>query len=172
MTMTSASRPQSDYSDSRNSGSAFRKLTVFGTFLSLLALSSCSSSPITLYTLTETQSGTKPAVSASVADTTPVLEIPRVTIPAYIDSQDIMVRDERIVERSSNGRWAGRLSEMITDAIVEDIQSARPNLFVTTDSVAKTANARLLITITKLSISKSGMAEIEGNWVFVPLRPT
>ncbi|NHO31068.1 PqiC family protein [Acetobacter fallax] len=132
-----------------------------------VSLSACAGPPLQLYTL---GGAATPAGQAQglVAPGTPVLEIRRVSLPDYLDTQDIVVRNGQSLDRSPNGRWAERLSDGITDFIVARVGSARPDIFVTGQSLTGPATARLAISITRLDVAASGTAILEASWAVIP----
>ncbi|AQS86350.1 hypothetical protein A0U92_08085 [Acetobacter aceti] len=144
-----------------------KKLALVAGLVFAVSLAGCASPPLRLYTL-EGAATVIPITSGPVAETGPVLEISRVTLPDYLDSQDILTRRGNTVERSPNGRWAERLSSGITDLITARISAARPDVFVTEQApIGSFARARLRIVITRLDISTSGPASLDANWTYI-----
>ena len=132
-----------------------------------LSLTGCSSAPLRLYTLQGPATSGMP-VTGPVMSSAPVIEVRRVALPNYLDSQDIMVRDGSVLRRSPNGRWAERLSDGITDMVTARIGAARPDLVVTEQSLARPASAHLVVTLSRLDIAQSAPSAMEASWAFVP----
>ncbi|WP_215748718.1 MULTISPECIES: membrane integrity-associated transporter subunit PqiC [unclassified Gluconobacter] len=130
-----------------------------------LLLSSCSSPPVRFYTLGAPAIGNN--LPASTAPET-ILAVDPVIIPDYLDSQDILVRDGDLLDRSANGRWASRLSRGVTDLVTAQLSRSWPSVFVTTHPSAGSPQTRLVITINRLDITKSGQGTLEADWSFVP----
>ncbi|NHN87529.1 PqiC family protein [Acetobacter conturbans] len=135
--------------------------------LTALSLAGCASPPLRLYTL-EGPATAGSAVTGPIAAGAPVVEVRRVSLPDYLDSQDIITRDGTSLSRSPNGRWAERLSNGMTDLISSRIGAARPDLFVTEQPFTANTSARLAITISRLDLPRSGQATMEASWAFIP----
>lgn len=143
------------------------KLSLMAGLVISVSLTGCSSPPLHLYTL-EGPATTVPAVSGPLASTAPVLKISRVSLPDYLDSQDLLTRDGSALQRSPNGRWAERLSNGITDLITVRLSAARPDMFVTEQALTGSLSmSRLRITITRLDIPTSGQATLDANWTYI-----
>lgn len=66
----------------------------------------CASPPLTIYTL-----GTPAAMDAMPMNRrSAVIEVRRVTVPDYLDSKGLLVRNGNVLARSTQGGWATRLS--------------------------------------------------------------
>jgi uncharacterized lipoprotein YmbA len=140
--------------------------------LAALVLVGCAAAPpLQLYTLSD------PPTSNGVLTTAddppppqhaPVIEVTRVTVPAYLDSQDLLVRDGNVLKRSSTGRWADRLSLGATDLLTERLAMRRPDAWVVARPPARNPDYRLQIHITRLDIVSSGTAVVEAEWEIVP----
>lgn len=144
-----------------------KKLSLVAGLVLSVSLTACSSPPLRLYTL-DGPATTVPAPSGPLAQTAPILEISRVSLPDYLDSQDLLTRNGNALERSPNGRWAERLSNGITDLIMVRLGAARPDVFVTEQApTGSTSTSRLRIAITRLDIPTSGQASLEANWTYI-----
>jgi uncharacterized lipoprotein YmbA len=97
-----------------------------------------------------------------------VIEIPRVTVPDELDGQDIIYRDGDILHRSSQGRWASRLSLGITARLAERLAARRPDALVTDRAQTETPAYRLLVNIDRLDVMAAGTAMLNADWVIVP----
>jgi uncharacterized protein len=130
-----------------------------------LLLASCGAPPLTLYTLD---------TPSSVADVPPlgakpmVIEIVRVTVPDELDTQDIVLRNADTLQRSSEGRWASRLSLGITDRLTERLAARRPAALITDRPQASTPPYRVLINISRLDVTAAGTARLDADWMIVP----
>lgn len=136
--------------------------------LSVLLTTSCASPPLSIYTL---QPSDAPVQRASFSGRTPTIEIRRVVIPDYLDSQDILVRNGNTLQRSSHGRWASRLSIEVTRYLTGILAARRPNALVTDQSPIATPNERIFITISDLDVTSAGVATLDANWTTVPENP-
>lgn len=141
-----------------------KSLSLMAALVLATSVAGCSSPPLQLYTLAGAGTGQNGAVTPS----TPILEVRRVQMPDYLDTQDILTRNGTALARSPNGRWAERLSDGVTDVLAARIGVSRPDLFVTEQAPLGTTANRLLVTITRLDISSSGTATLEAHWTVIP----
>ena len=130
-----------------------------------LLLVSCGAPPLTLYTL-----GTPPkaANAAPLGKRPVVIAVARVTIPDELDTEDIVVRDGSTLQRSHRGRWASRLSLGVTDRLTERLAERWPDALVTDRPLAETPSYRVLVNISRLDVSASGVATLDADWLIVP----
>jgi uncharacterized lipoprotein YmbA len=141
-------------------------------FASLCAVgvltASCASPSLTLYTL---------GLPSAASDTAPlgakpvVIEVRRVAIPDYLDSQDIVVRDGTILVRSTQGRWASRVSLGVTHFLTARLARRRPDALITDQPQIESPNFRLFVTISTLDITSGGTATLDADWLIVPRDP-
>jgi uncharacterized lipoprotein YmbA len=146
---------------------SMRRLVTAFALLSAAALlaASCASPPLTLYTL-----GVPSAASdaAPLGNRTLVIEVRRVTVPDYLDSEDILVRDGNILVRSSQGRWATRVSLGVTYFVTGKLAQRRPDALVTSESPPESPAYRLSIDVSTLDVTSGGTATLDADWQFVP----
>jgi uncharacterized protein len=126
-----------------------------------LLATSCASPPLSLYTLKPADA---PVAPLPFSGRTPVIEIRRVVIPDYLDTQDILVRNGNILQRSSHGRWASRLSIEVTRYLTGLLAARRPNALITDQLPVATPNDRIFITISNLDVTSAGVATLEADW--------
>jgi uncharacterized lipoprotein YmbA len=129
---------------------------------------SCASPPLTIYTLGAPAAavGTGP-----LGQKTMVIEVRRVTVPDYLDSQDILVRDGNVLARSSLGRWATRLSLESTYFLTSELARRRPDALVTDQPPIEPPNDRIFVTISRLDVTSAGTATLDADWQIVPRDP-
>jgi uncharacterized protein len=135
--------------------------------LSLL-VASCASPPLTLYTLEPSDAFPK---AAPLTNRAIVIEIRRVAIPDFLDTQDILVRDGNTLQRSTHARWASRLSVGITHYLTNLLAVRRPDALVTDQPQIETPNDRIFVVISTLDVTRAGMATLEADWTIVPRNP-
>ncbi len=137
-----------------------------------LALAGCTAAPaLTVYTLLD-----EPATGGAALATTdpapppgaPVIEVARVSLPDYLDSRDLVVRDGDLLRRSDTGRWATRLSVAATDLITAQLAARRPDAWVTDQPQARPADYRLMIHVSRLDITSGGAGTLEADWEIAP----
>jgi uncharacterized lipoprotein YmbA len=135
--------------------------------LSLLSLS-CAAPPLSLYTLSPpTPSSPVPPLTSR----TVVIELRRVVLPDYLDTQDIVVRDGNTLQRSTRGRWASRLSLAVTSYLAALLAAHRPDALITDQPQVETPNFRIFLTIGTFDVSSSGTVTLEADWSTVPRDP-
>ena len=130
-----------------------------------LVMTSCAAPPLSLYTL---QASNLPAAAVPFSHAATVIEIRRVVLPDYLDTQDILVRNGSTLQRSPHGRWASRLSIEITRYLTGLLAAQRPGALVTDQPQAETPHDRILITISNLDVTTAGRAMLQANWTIVP----
>ncbi len=127
-------------------------------------LAACAAPPLKVYTLDA------PAVLVDTgpAQTQASLEVRRIVLPDYLDTQDIVLREGSQINRSNHARWASRLSVGATDLITARLDAARPDLFITDQPQVSPARYRLFINISRLDVSWDGTASLAADWTIVP----
>jgi uncharacterized protein len=135
--------------------------------LSLL-VASCASPPLTLYTLEPSDAASK---AAPLTNRAIVIEIRRVAIPDFLDTQDILVRDGNTLQRSTHARWASRLSLGITRYLTSVLAARRSDALVTDQPQIETPNDRIFVVISTLDVTNAGIATLEADWTIVPRNP-
>ncbi len=145
---------------------------LMASMLLTLALAGCTAGPILkVYTLLEEPASNEEATTPADPPPPPgasVIEVARVSLPDYIDSRDIVVRNGDLLERSSTGRWANRLSVAATDLITAQLATRRPDAWVTDQAQARPPDYRLMIHISRLDITSTGTGTLEADWEIVP----
>jgi uncharacterized lipoprotein YmbA len=131
-------------------------------------LASCASPPLTIYTLGAPAAavGTGP-----LGQKTMVIEVRRVSVPDFLDSQDILVRDGNVLVRSTQGRWATRLSLEATYFLTSELARRRPDALVTDQQPIEPPNDRIFVTISRLDVTSAGTATLDADWQIVPRDP-
>ena len=151
-----------------NVGLARQSLGLAGlvTGLALLA-TSCASPPLTLYTLDVPSAAAPSSLRSNPAV---VVEVRRVSIPDYLDSEDILLRKGNVLARSSRGRWATRLSLGITHFLAARLAQRRPDAFVT-DQLQDAPDDRISVTINQLDVTSAGSGMLDADWQTIPRDP-
>jgi len=130
-----------------------------------LLFSGCAAPHLTLYTLAS------PSIApdtVSLGRNPVVIAIARVSVPDELDTEDIIVRDGNILQRSHLGRWASRLSMGITDRLTERLGAQRPDALVTDRPLTETPAYRVLVNIGRLDVTSGGVATLDADWLIVP----
>jgi uncharacterized lipoprotein YmbA len=129
---------------------------------------SCAAPPLSLYTLEPpgASSSAPPLTSRTV-----VIELRRVVLPDYLDTQDILVRNGNTLQRSAGGRWASRLSLGVTSYLAGLLAARRPDALVTDQPQVETPNFRIFLTISTFDVASPGVATLEADWTITPRDP-
>ena len=136
--------------------------------VALPLLASCASPSLSIYTLEPPNS---PSQAAQLTNRALVIEIRRVVIPDSLDTQDILIRDGSTLQRSSNGRWASRLSLGITRYLTGLLAARHPDALVTDQPQPEAPNERIFLTISTFDVTSAGAATLEADWTIVPRNP-
>jgi uncharacterized lipoprotein YmbA len=137
--------------------------------LAVVALAACASPPVILYTLVQSAVVGPETVLGRKAT---VIEVERVSLPDYLDTQDILIRRGSALNASQRGRWASRLSLGATDLLTARLAQSRPNALVTDQPQIGTQAYRILINVSRLDIAADigalqGSAVLEADWTIV-----
>lgn len=141
--------------------------------LALLALASCAAPPVVRYTLGQSAAG-GPAMA--LGREAIVIAVSRVSLPDYLDTQDILVRRGNALEASHLGRWASRLSLGVTELLTARLARSRPDALVTDQPQGGVPSYRLLINVSRLDVAADGgategSAALEADWAIVSHDP-
>ena len=115
-----------------------------------------------------------PVVNAYVEPLKPgqnTIEVARLALPDYLDTQDILLRNGHAVAASREGRWASRLSLAATDLITDELTPRVPNALVTDEPQAIPPTYRILINVRRLDVTSQGRAVLEANWSILTVNP-
>lgn len=133
--------------------------------LTALAVAACAARPLKLYTLSD------PAVMSppgQLRPGAPVIEVDRLTLPDYIDTVDILVRQGNVLERSDGARWASRLSILATNLLTARLASRAPGALVTDEWKGTAPDYRIMVQVTRLDVTSAGVASLNAYWQIIP----
>jgi uncharacterized lipoprotein YmbA len=133
-------------------------------FAAFLA-TSCASPPLNLYTLEPPDTVARVTPSAGRVK---VVEIRRAAVPDFLDNQDILVRRGSTLVRSSQGRWASRLSLGATHFVAGQLARRRPDILITDQPQIEPPDYQVFLTISTLDVTAGGSATMEADWLIVP----
>lgn len=136
--------------------------------LGALLLSGCASPPLRLYTLgaTPVSEDARPLPRGA-----PLIEVDRLILPDDLDSEDILLREGNVVERSATGRWVSRLSLLATDLVTARLAMRDPDGLVTDQWSVEAPDYRVMIQIARLDVTNGGLAMMDANWQILPRDP-
>ncbi len=135
-----------------------------------LTAAGCAAPAVTLYTLgVPAQAGAAIPLGAKPM----VIAISRITVPDYLDTQDILVRHGAVLQSSRVGRWASRLSLGATELVTARLSRERPDALVTDQPQSASPSYRIVINVSRFDITDGsrageGAATLEADWLIVP----
>lgn len=143
--------------------------SVFALLAGCYLLSGCASPPLRLYTLgmPSDQTARQPHLSSRAT----TIQISRVVIPDYLDSQDMILRNKEEIVRSPKSRWATRLSLGMTDLITNEIATSHPHELITDQPLVDVATLRVQINVSRFDVDADGQAVMDANWAVLPQDP-
>jgi len=133
--------------------------------LTALALGACAEPPLRLYTLNDPAAIGPPGQLRPGA---PVIAIDRLTLPDYVDTVDILLRQGSVLERSDGARWASRLSILATNLITAQLASRAPGALVTDQWKGTAPDYRIMVQVSRLDVTSTGIASLNAYWQIVP----
>jgi uncharacterized lipoprotein YmbA len=138
-------------------------------FAAACLTASCASPALTIYTL-----GAPPAATGAppLGQKATVIELRRVVVPDYLDSQDIVVRNGDVLVRCAQGRWATRVSLEATYFLTSELARRYPDALVTNQQPIEPPNDRIFVTISRLDVTGAGVATMDADWQIVPRSAT
>ncbi|MCL1511628.1 hypothetical protein DTI93_04375 [Parasaccharibacter sp. TMW 2.1884] len=140
--------------------------TVLALLGSCTLLAGCASPQLHIYTLgIPVHTDTK---SLQVSPQTTIVQISRIIMPDYLDSQEIITRQGEEIRRSPNSRWASRLSLGITDLITNEVAASQHDILVTDQPLAQAADIQIMVAISEFDVDVSGHAILNAHWAIVP----
>jgi len=131
------------------------------TALTALLLAGCAAPPLKLYTLAGSSVGesAQPLTRGAA-----VIEVDRLVLPDDVDSQDILVRNGDVMERSDTGRWVSRLSRLATELVTSRLAMRAPAALVTDSWPDEPPNYRVIIRVARMDIASNGLALLVADW--------
>ncbi|AHJ63346.1 Hypothetical protein GbCGDNIH3_1455 [Granulibacter bethesdensis] len=127
----------------------------------LLLFAGCAAPALRVYTLSA-QESRAPAPESIPARQ--IIGLSRVQVPDYLDTQDIILRHGQELHRSSNGRWATRLSLGITAAIGDRLATRWPDAQIVQGPQSQSPDSRIQIVVTRFDVGEDGQALLEAGW--------
>jgi uncharacterized protein len=128
-----------------------------------IILTGCSSTPLPhTYVLS---APADPVAGVRSEAGRPVVELPTVTLPDYLDTIDIFVRDGRNeLKPSATGRWGERLSVGITHALEVSLSRRLPGFLVTHTPISGQPSRRLLVDVSAFGVQADGRCVLTARW--------
>ncbi len=129
----------------------------------LIMLAGCTSTPVPkTYVLSPPAD---PVTSLSNEAGRPVVEVPTVTMPDYLDTPDIFLRDgHNELNSSLTGRWGERLSLGVTHALVAALTRRLPGSLVTHSHLSGVSARSVLVDVDAFDIEPDGRCVLIARW--------
>jgi uncharacterized protein len=99
--------------------------------------------------------------------TTATLVAVKVTLPSSVDRSEMILNTSAdAVVIMEHQRWAAPLSELMTQALAQDIERRRGDLLVSARSIERTGNpvVRVNADVTQMSVRRGDRASVEAHW--------
>jgi hypothetical protein len=135
----------------------------FMTLAAVLLLTGCAASPLPRIYVLGTPVQADPGVINEAGR--PVVELPTVALPDFLDSTDIVLRNgQNELVPSTTGRWGERLSLGITHALAADLSQRLPGVLVTRSSVPGQSSVSLLVNVEAFDVHPDGQCVLAARW--------
>jgi uncharacterized lipoprotein YmbA len=130
----------------------------------LLLLAGCAAPPLPrIYVLS---TPTSPVADVVNEAGRPVVELPTVALPDYLDSTDILLRDgQNELKPSQTGRWGERLSLGITHALEVSLARRLPGVLVTHSAMPGQPAVSLLVNVEAFDVHPDGQCVLTARWM-------
>jgi uncharacterized lipoprotein YmbA len=95
----------------------------------------------------------------------PIIELKTVTVPDYLDTLDIQLRDgQNALNVSKTGRWGERLSVGVTRALEDDLTRRLPGVVIARSVPSGQPARTLLVTVDAFDIMPDGRCVLAARW--------
>ena len=125
-------------------------------------LAACAAAPDHFYTLS-----TLPDTSVATATTLTRHVILNVTVPSAVDRHEMVINvsTDRVVILEHE-RWAGDLSDLVSQTLARDIEKRRNDVLVGDRGFdqAHTTPIKIKVDVVQMSASRAGRAILEAHW--------
>jgi len=139
-----------------------QRLTLVALIVAML--SACAAPPLRLYTLgAPSENIDRPPLPRNAA----VIVVERVSLPGYLDTQDILIRSGATFDRSQTGRWVSRLSVSATELLTARLAMRRPDALIT-ENVQASSDYEIRVHVEALDVTSTGAAVMRADWQIVP----
>jgi uncharacterized lipoprotein YmbA len=140
------------------------EMKLYLTLMALIILGACSSAPVPRTYVLSTPAEAIAGVHNEAGQ--PVIEIPTVSMPDYLDTPDIFLRDGRNELRpSTTGRWGERLSLGVTHALEVALGRRLPGFLVTHTPMQSGQPARsVLVDVDGFDVQPDGRCVLTAHW--------
>lgn len=148
------------------------KFIALSSLSTLFILGGCSAPPLKYYTFNENIINQSTNKITQYSETSPTIIITPITVPDYLDTTDIVTRENSSLLHSVNGRMSSVLSVAVTDYVTHLLSVKNPTLFITNQRQVGMPTSQILINISHLDVqnlgNQNGSAILEADWSIIP----
>ncbi|MBH9970299.1 MULTISPECIES: membrane integrity-associated transporter subunit PqiC [Commensalibacter] len=148
------------------------KFIALSSLSTLFILGGCSAPPLKYYTFNENIINQSTNKITQYSETSPTIIITPITVPDYLDTTDIVTRENSNLHHSVNGRMSSVLSVAVTDYVTHLLSVKNPTLFITNQRQVGMPTSQILINISHLDVqnlgNQNGSAILEADWSIIP----
>lgn len=148
------------------------KFIALSSLSTLFILGGCSAPPLKYYTFNENIINQSTNKITQYSEISPTIIITPITIPDYLDTTDIVTRENSSLHHSVNGRMSSVLSVAVTDYVTHLLSVKNPTLFITNQRQVGMPTSQILINISHLDVqnlgNQNGSAILEADWSIIP----
>lgn len=148
------------------------KFIALSSLSTLFILGGCSAPPLKYYTFNENIINQSTNKITQYSETSPTIIITPITVPDYLDTTDIVTRENSSLHHSVNGRMSSVLSVAVTDYVTHLLSIKNPTLFITNQRQVGMPTSQILINISHLDVqnlgNQNGSAILEADWSIIP----
>lgn len=148
------------------------KFIALSSLSTLFILGGCSAPPLKYYTFNENIINQSTNKITQYSEISPTIIITPITIPDYLDTTDIVTRENSSLHHSVNGRMSSVLSVAVTDYVTHLLSIKNPTLFITNQRQVGMPTSQILINISHLDVqnlgNQNGSAILEADWSIIP----
>jgi hypothetical protein len=125
------------------------------------ALSGCAGPAKREYVLGPAQASQN---ACAVQTALPVVQVERVLLPDYLDSREILIRNDRQVVSSETGRWAERLSVGTTRMLASSLAAQLRGVAVTSEPPIDPPVLRVVVDVRAFDATAGGPVVLAARW--------
>jgi hypothetical protein len=105
-----------------------------------------------------------PQNACAVQTALPVVQVERVLLPDYLDSREILIRNDRQVVSSETGRWAERLSLGTTRVLAASLAAQLNGVAVTSEPPIDPPVLRVVVDVRAFDATAGGPVVLAARW--------
>ncbi|HXN10479.1 MAG TPA: PqiC family protein, partial [Steroidobacteraceae bacterium] len=95
----------------------------------------------------------------------PLIQVPTVTLPDYLDTEDILLREgAHGLAASPAARWGERLSAGVTHALMAALVNRLPDYRVSPARPPDPLARQILVDVTAFDVGRDGRCELRASW--------